>query len=93
MQGLSEGKTGFDFDVADLDTIHSYRLKLIKRERIESPYGQQQTVRLETQHNDKRAHFTIWCSQSLDYLPVLIRKTEPDGSEVELQLTIWKQRP
>ena len=93
MQGLANGETRFEFDVADLDQIHPYLLSITGKDLVETPHGTYQTLRLTTPIKPNQPHFTLWCSPQLGYLPVKIRKTEKDGTELDLLLLNWKQRP
>ena len=82
MIDLKAGKQNLHYEIADGGTLKDYEFVILGQEKIDSPMGELDTVKLE-RVNDVR-HTTIWCAKSLDYLPVRIEQVEKDNSRLAL---------
>ena len=72
-------------DLATASGSLRYHIKILGRERIRTPLGTFEAVRL--QHTKGSRQTTMWCTQELDYLPVRIEQRKNHDSPVVAVLT------
>lgn len=72
------------YRIADGGTLKTYQFAVLGEEDISTPLGKLRTIKIE-RINDKR-DTTVWLAPRLQYLPVRIRQTDKDGSELSMQL-------
>lgn len=82
MIDLQAGKKTLRYDIADGGILKEYEFAVLGEERIETPVGRLETVKLK-RIGDER-HTTIWCARKLDYLPVRIEQQEKDDSRLAM---------
>lgn len=93
MQGLSQGIKNFKFHIVDHKRIQLQSLEYSEYRKINTSLGQMDVIQLD-HHSDKSHYrFSFLCAKQLDYLPILITKTEQDGDIVRLKLTKFNQKP
>ena len=80
---LQRGRTELSYTVADGGKLKTQRFEIIGEERIETPLGTFNTLKLKT--SGKRDTF-IWCAPKLDYLPVQLEQSEKRGT-LTMQMT------
>ncbi len=81
MQDLNEGKSQFDYTIADGGKLKTYNIGVIGEETITTPLGKITTVKFTRIKNvDKKRKTTLWCAPELNYLPVQIEHVEKDGT-------------
>lgn len=85
MQDLATASGSLRYPVADGGKLKYYDIKILGRERIRTPLGTFEAVRL--QHTKKGRQTTMWCAQELDYLPVRIEQRKNNDSPVVAVLT------
>ncbi len=76
MLDLKAGKRDMEYTFADGGKLKSYRFRIIGKERIETPSGTYDTVKLERVMDDDKRSTMLWCSPELHYLPVRIDQRE-----------------
>lgn len=76
MLDLKGGKRDMEYTFADGGKLKSYRFRIIGEERIETPSGTYDTVKLERVVDDDKRSTLLWCSPKLHYLPVRIDQRE-----------------
>lgn len=86
MQDLADGGREFNYRIADGGQIKDYRFVTVGTERIETPAGTFEAVRLEHEKDNKGRRIDIWCAPSLDYLPVRVDYRERDGDVTSVLL-------
>ena len=80
MLDLKAGKRDMKYTFADGGKLKTYRFRIIGEERIETPSGAYDTVKLErVMDNDKRSTM-LWCAPKLHFLPVRIDQREKDDN-------------
>jgi hypothetical protein len=84
MADLSDDKNQLLYKVADGGKIKTFAIKVEGTETIKTELGTFETLKV-VRKEDKRTT-TLWCAQVLNYLPVQIRQTKQDGSEVTAKL-------
>lgn len=81
MMDLDSGATSLKFPIADGGKLKVYRFQVIGRERLTTPAGQYDTVKIERRRSDNKRVTDLWCAPSLHYLPVKIEQREQaDGT-------------
>lgn len=88
MQDLPTTATSLRYPVADGGKLKYYDIKIMGKERIRTPMGKFETVRL--QHTKSSRTTTMWCAKELQYLPVRIEQRKNDDSPVTAVLTSVK---
>lgn len=76
------------FYIADTDSGEIWPIEYVGPETMPGPGGYLETrhfTRLARRADDRRK-IDVWLAPALDWLPVRIRQTEPDGSEFDLVL-------
>lgn len=63
-----------------------WTFKVGKTEKIETPLGQLAAVRVTRIPNERGQQLEIWLAPILDWYPVRMRQTEPDGDYIEQTL-------
>ena len=90
MVELQANKQSIEMPIADKDSIERYRLKVIGKETIETPYKSLPTIVLLSNKINGKRQFKFWCAPSLQYLPIVIKKIDNDGDEDTLSLSEFK---
>ncbi len=80
MLDLKAGKRDMEYTFADGGQLKSYRFRIVGKERIETPKGAFDTVKLERVMDDDKRSTMLWCSPELHYLPVRIDQREKDDN-------------
>lgn len=74
------------FQVADTRDMQPMQVQYVGEEEIDTGRGMVRAkhfVRLQRHAGDKR-RVEIWLAQSLGWMPVRLRQTEPDGTQIDL---------
>lgn len=74
------------FNVADTRDLEPMQVQYVGEEDVDTGRGSvhaKHFVRLPRHSNDRRK-VEIWLAQSLGWMPVRLRQTEPDGTQIEL---------
>ena len=85
-QGLSAQQKKFVFTVVDHKRVKPQALKLVAEEILTTSKGKLTTIRLEQVNKNGRYWFSFWFAPEMNYLPVVIQKTEHDGDKVTMRL-------
>lgn len=80
MQDLPTTGTSLRYPVADGGRLKYYDIEVIGKERIRTPLGKFETVRLRYIKGSRTT--TMWCAEELGYLPVRIEQRKNDDSPV-----------
>lgn len=88
MQDLPTAATSLHYPVADGGKMKYYDIEILSKERIKTPLGTFEAVRLR--HIKGKRQTTMWCAEELDYLPVRIEQRKSDDSPVVATLTSAK---
>jgi len=83
---LAAGLRQMRYQVADRGSIKTYAFEVLGEERVQTPFGELQALRIE------RGETRFWCAPSLDYLVVRLTKEE-DGKLIEARLQQWQPQP
>ncbi len=71
---LAQKHRDVEYQVADGGKIKSYRFRVVNQERIKTPYGRFDCLRVERHKESRPPDYTIWFAKDLDYLPVRIER-------------------
>lgn len=86
MQDLARGTRDLVYPIADGGYLKEYVIERQGRERLTTPLGTFDTVRLYRQDPKGKRHTTLWAATELDYLPVKVRQDEQDGDVLAMTL-------
>jgi len=90
---LAAGKTEFSYSVADGGLLSEYRFKVLGEERITTPDGDYDAIKVERIRDEAAGRTThIWFAPALEYLIVKLHQTENDGKEYGLLLNHLEHR-
>ena len=74
------------FEVADTRDLEPMQVQYVGEEDVDTGHGAvhaKHFMRLP-RHADDRRRVEVWLAQSLQWMPVKLRQTEPDGTQIEL---------
>ena len=79
MLDLEAGRRELVYTIADGGKIKTYSIDRIGREKVETPLGEFNAVKLERHKPNSKRRTTLWCAPSLHYLPVKVEYRESNG--------------
>ena len=85
MQDLPATGTSLRYPVADGGKLKYYNIEIVGKERIRTPLGKFDAVRLRYVKGKRTT--TMWCAENLGYLPVRIEQRKNNDSPVTAILT------
>jgi len=74
------------FNVADTRDLEPMQVQYVGEDQVDTGSGlvrAKHFVRLQRRANDRR-RVEVWLAQSLGWMPVRLRQTEPDGTQIDL---------
>ena len=71
------------YTIADGKGLSSHVYKVVGRERIRTPAGEFDTVKIARQSDDKREKAELWLAAERAYIPVRLLVIEKDGTRYE----------
>lgn len=85
---LKAGKKGpLSYKIADGGRLKDYDFNIIGNEKIQSPMGEYDTIKVEMDRGPDASRETyIWYAPELDYMIVKLKQVEGDGKVYALQL-------
>ena len=84
---LAQGAVEVRFNVVDRGEMREHYYKLVDHVMLDTPIGKIKAVHLARIRGEDNARKTeIWLAPDHDYLLLKLVQTEPDGSEVELNI-------
>ncbi len=90
---LAAGKQEMAYTIIkELKTKH-YRFRVAGEERIKTPYGELDTLRLERVRENSKRQTIFWLAPSLNYALVKLWQAKDGIEQMELQLSDFKQTP
>jgi hypothetical protein len=69
---LANGVRDPEYTVADGGRLKQYRYRTLGRERLDTPLGPMDTLKLERRKDNGAADYTLWLAEVLNYQPVRI---------------------
>lgn len=78
MLDLQAQSNNLEYRVADGGKLKTYRFKVIGRERLTTPLGTLDTLKIERRQESNERHTVLWCAPALRYLPVRVDQHEND---------------
>lgn len=89
MHDLHAGSLNNAYTVADGGKIKTYQIDYLGEERLDTPLGTLDTLKLRrTRAGNTERETIIWSAPSLGFLPVRLEHREPDGSAILRAVTI-----
>lgn len=82
----------FVFLMVEDDEIQPYRFQITGTEKIATPVGRFDAVKVERLNAGKR-QFRLWLAKELDYLPVKIERQKKDKDPIRMTLRALPQSP
>jgi hypothetical protein len=79
MRDLAHGLEEARYAVADGGHLKTYRLRVVRTERVATVMGELDTVVVERHREGDDRLALVWCAPALAYLPVLIEHRQDDG--------------
>jgi len=76
MRDLAESEQNLTYRVADGGKLRVFVLQVLGRERIDTPYGRLETVKIIRKVDTNRRSTVFWCAPALHYMPVRIDHRE-----------------
>ena len=94
MQDLRSGKRSVRYNIADgKNRVKVYQLSVVGEERMETPFGTLDVLKLVRERKDDDRETTIWVAPSLDYMPVRIEHRERDDGELTIRIRSLSRAP
>lgn len=79
MRDLQEQTQELEYQIADGGKLKTYRFRIVGRERIETPMGAFDTIRVERWKESNERSTVLWCAPELHYLPVRVDQREDNA--------------
>ncbi len=79
MQDLQHNKTEMQYRIATKRHTRDYHLKVVKKEKLETPLGEFEVIKLQSDITQGKSQFTFWAAPALEYLPIKIQKVNDKG--------------
>lgn len=92
-EDLLAGKSDLSYRIADGGQIKTYRFTLAGRERLQTPAGEFDCIRLQLQRSAGQPTTLIWMAPALEYLTVRLMRTDASGQEHFLNLKSVEHNP
>lgn len=86
MLALQNSEENIKFTIIDKKRLKEYQLKKIKSMKMKTDKGLIDTIVLESTGIKKNDRFIFWCAPKYDYLPIQIKRIEPDGDEILVRI-------
>lgn len=86
MHDLARGLRDVEYAIADGGKLKTYRFKVVGEERVETPAGSFDTLKLERMRDDNKRYTALWCAPELHYLPVKLLQREDDDRIITSEL-------
>jgi len=82
MYDLRAGKRDLSYRIVDGHEIKTYRFPHLGTERVKTPLGVFDTVKIERRKENSKRRTTIWCAPRLGYLAVRLDNRDNKGREI-----------
>lgn len=92
MHDLQAGKREIKYTIAEKNKLRIYTLKFIKKENLATNKGKINTLKMEHYNPQTKTRFTLWCAETMGFLPIRIRKINYKGNETLFNLTHFNQQ-
>lgn len=79
MYDLQRGKKKIDYAIADGGKIKQYDFERIGEDRLDTPIGKFDTLKLIRHKPNSKRRTVIWCARELGYMPVKVENVEKSG--------------
>lgn len=79
MQDLQQGRSEVEYTIADGGRLKTYKILNLGSERLQTPMGELDTVKLRRHVTSGKRRTTVWCAPNLSYLPVKVEHVEKNG--------------
>jgi len=90
MRAFAEGREAVELKVADGGSAKTYRFKLLGTERIRTPAGEFDALKVQRATNNDPPNYTLWLAPSAGFLPVRIYRHD---KKLEMELKRIKGKP
>ncbi len=82
MYDLGAGKRDLSYRIVDGHEIKTYRFLYLGTERVKTPLGEFDAVKIERRKENSKRRTTIWCAPRLRYLAVRLDNRDDKGRDV-----------
>ena len=79
-----------EYVLGDAKGVHPLKFTIDGTEKIKTPYGELETLKVSRVHNDKDRTTQFWLAKSLDYLPVKVVQMD-DGAVYTIELQSFQK--
>lgn len=79
-----------EYVLGDAKGVHPLKFTLDGSEKINTPYGELETLKVSRVHQDKERSTQFWLAKSLDYLPVKVVQMD-DGAVYTIELQSFQK--
>jgi hypothetical protein len=86
MLDLQQGKREMEYAVADGGRLKRFRYRVLGEDRVETPAGTFETLKMERIRLDRGTRTEIWTAPALRYLPVRMQQQEDEGPLLKSEL-------
>ena len=90
---LKAGKKTLDYVVAENGKIKQYHIERTGQEKLETPLGTLDTIKVEKHNPGNKRMTTLWCAPSLNYLPVRMDHIEKNGEQTSAVIQSFNPAP
>lgn len=85
MLDLQAQSQDLEYQIADGGKLKTYRFQITGRERLTTPFGTFDTLKVERQQESNKRSTVLWCAPALRYLPVRVDQRE-DGERFSMSI-------
>lgn len=85
-QDLMAGKTNLEYSLTNGRKIKKYKFELVGEEKLKTPLGEVQTIKVKRSHVDDNAEVYAWFAKDFHYLLVRLQQEE-NGSAYTIYLS------
>jgi len=90
MLDLANGKRAVSYAIADRKGIENYTLTNTGLETVQTAKGNFKSIKMESNITPKGDKYILWCAESMNFLPIRVKKIRRNGDEIELVLNSIK---
>lgn len=76
MRDLQAQSKDLEYQIADGGKLKTYRFRITGRERLATPFGTFDTLKVERWQESNKRYTVLWCAPALRYLPVRVDQHE-----------------
>ena len=87
----SDNRQSFSLSIANAGKLKQYHFTLLGKEKVITPLGEFQTIKVKHKRHQSDKTITLWCAAKLNYLPVKIIQDEKDKPQFISRITSYQK--